>query len=403
MKRGHPEISKIYDSYKIYRIKTGQLPNISHMLEGKIDLNKTGSGGSSMGMGTGSACGDSNEDNNSYFEATNILDNSEIGDEEKQSENSEDNEDSLNMTRDNSENNENSKESQQPPQQQYENVPVELSDKTLEAIGKLMDEKLQNFVKQSDFEQLSLKVEHLNNKETLLETSHSEEIDIISSPALGALKKELESVKQECAALRLAVQQSQASKRQLQNELQTVDKMLHQRKLIIRNIKIVDPSKPLKTIEKLFRERLHLDDIKIINCTIIPSTKSTPESCKECICIELQNPQDAKEIFRQTHKLKDTGIFIESEISPFQRKRKDKLMVLRKELLRRKPELKVLVRNTTLVVNGKNFYWDDVEGLCHDSYKDAIELTAVEYLKSLTTLDLSEFINILQNYNIQMR
>ncbi|XP_065364399.1 uncharacterized protein LOC135957553 [Calliphora vicina] len=383
MKRAHPEINKIYEDFKAHKIKPGHLPNLVHALEAQMLSRNFATAAENGASGSDSNAAYSNDDTNQFSEVNNTLENNTM------CYSSDENEESLNTANEKS-----YKESQQQEVNNFENRPLELSSNTLEIFGKLIDEKLQHFVKQKEYNQLNDKVDELIKRNPTNNAS--------SETALTELKTEMDNLKKECAVLRLAVQQSQASKRQLQNELQTVDKLLHQRKLIIRNIQVFDSEQPLKSVKKLFTEKLDLPDIKIINCSIIPSLKTSNDSNKECLSLELDSPQACKAIFRQAHKLKNTGIYIESEISPFQRKRKNKLMVLRKELLRRKPDLKVLVRDITLVVNGKNFYWDDVEGLCHDGKHEAIELNGVEYLNMLSGLDISEFISILQNYNIQI-
>ncbi|KAM7349334.1 uncharacterized protein ACRADG_008331 [Cochliomyia hominivorax] len=361
MKRGHPEINKMYESFKSLKMKIGLLPNRLQIPRECVSTNE-------------------NSSTNLVFRRDSLA----------EDDTSDENEEIV-------ETNESSKESPQPQLVLNQEIAtVELSANTLEAIGNIIDEKLKNFVKLKDYELLNDKVKIL-----LKENGTNSEK---SNPSLLELKTEMENLKKECSLLRLAVQKSQASRLQLQNELQTVEKLLHQRKLIIRNIPVYNPEESRKSVEKLLKERLNLNDIKILNCSIIPSAKtSSMESHKETLSIELENPQACKLILRETHKLKNTGIFIETEISTFQRKRKNKLMVLRKELLKRKSDLKVLVRDTTLVVNGKKFYWDDVEGLCHDGKEEeALEMNGVEYLENVSGLDLREFINVLQSYNVQI-
>lgn len=374
MKRSHPEINKMYETFKAQKSKIGQLQNRMQISREFPAANENG-------------------DNNSFL----------ITESKGAYESSEDNdEDSTLMTnREILETNENSKESLQPIPINNQNTTIELSSKTLEAIGNIIDEKLKHFVKQTDYNYLNEKVDMLTKLQDTKQQPQSS-----SSPAtIGELKTEVENLKKECLLLRSAVQKSQASKRQLQNELQIVDKLLHQRKLIIRNIIVHEPEHPLRSVEKLFRERLNLYDMKIVNCCIIPAIESfsIKESNKVNLSVEMENTQDCKLILKQVHKLKNTGIFIELEISKFQRQRKNKLMVLRKELLKRKSDLKILIRDITLIVNGKKFYWDDVEGLCHDGkQEDALELNGVEYLNVVTGLDLKEFVNVLQNYNVQI-
>ncbi|XP_037823022.1 uncharacterized protein LOC119611502 isoform X2 [Lucilia sericata] len=351
MKRAHPEVNQIYENYKANKIKAGSDSNATY----------------------------SNDETNQFNEVDNPLE-------------------AASAIYESSDENEEEKsclESQMQVVNNKECVAQELPAKTLEIFQQMIEEKLQNYVQQKEYEQLNGKFNEIIKKQP--------SSDVSTYAALSELKIEVDNLKKECAVLRVSLQQSQASKRQLQNELLTVERQLHERKLIIRNLTVKDPEQPLESVQKLLSNILNLDDIKILNCCVIPSTKTTANTAhKECLSIELDSSQACKAILRQAHKLKDTGIFIEPEISPFQRKRKNKLMVLRKELLRRKPELKVLVRDTTLVVESKKFYWDDVEGLCHDGKYEAIELNGVDYLKQLSGLDLREFINVLQNYNIQI-
>ncbi|KAI8121254.1 hypothetical protein FF38_00840 [Lucilia cuprina] len=373
MKRAHPEVNQIYENYKTHKIKVGQFPTLAQIQEAQNITSNIASGSDSNATYSNDETNQFNEVDNPLEAASAIYESSDENEEEKSC-----------------------LESQLPVVNNNKQcVAQELPAKTLEMLQQMMEEKLQNYAQKKEYDQL-------NNKINVLIKSQPSNITGMDT-AILELRTEVDNLKKECSVLRVALQQSQASKRQLQNELQTVERQLHERKLIIRNLTVKDPEQPLESVQKLLSNILNLEDIKILNCCVIPSTKSSANTGhKECLSLEFDSSQACKAILRQAHKLKDTGIFIETDISPFQRKRKNKLMVLRKELLRRKPDLKVLVRDTTLVVESKKFYWDDVEGLCHDGKYEAIELNGVDYLKELSGLDLREFINVLQNYNIQI-
>lgn len=273
-----------------------------------------------------------------------------------------------------------------------------LSAESLKKLKVMISEKLQNLITTTGFNEVRDEVNKLVKLNAKKETQNASIVE--------KLKSEIDSLKKECSDLRLAVVQSQASKKQLQNELHKLETRLQQRKLIIKNLKISNTEQPITEIEKLFKENLGLHNVRVLSCNIIPcsntsTTSGTPNT--EIISVELSKAEDCKLVLKQMHKLRNSKVFIEPELTPLQRKRKNKLMVVRRELLSRKSDLKVLVRNTTLVVKGKNFHWDDTDGLCHDisTSPETLQTSGVEYLKSITGLDLTDFLNILQKYDIK--
>ena len=273
------------------------------------------------------------------------------------------------------------------------NTECQLSDKSWKMLETVIDQKLNAMVKETGYFELKSKIKKLMEDNTDRENA-------------AELQSHIESVRKECQTVSLAVKQSQADRIKLLNELQRLNTLLNGRKLIIRNIKITNKKKPLKYVENLLKNKLNLSELKIVKCSIMPKPKTTVRTFKnrERVSIELLSLEDCRLVLSQVNKLKNTGISIESVLSPLLRKHKNKLMVLRKELLKRKPDLKVSVRNVTLMVNDKKFYWDDIEGLCHDlTLPEAFNLCGVEYLKNLTGLDLSEFINILKKYDIKLK
>lgn len=407
MKRAHPEINKMYDTYKIHRIRTGVIPNL---LGGnqtkKISLPKTAVSNN----------GELLENHSSAFDASIFLEASEIQEEEGNSEISEPDAETMPNSSENGELYDSSKESvpqklasfTQPHSassaddcsvKERETNAIDLSQKTLYLIGEMMNEKLKEFVTQNEFKNLSKVVEEAIGKK---QTPTAD----LNTTSITELRKEIDLLKTESKSLNLLVKQLQASKHKMNCELYAMERSLNQRKILIKNLRILDTSQPQQAVETLLQQRLGLEGIPLLNVTVLPSTSKTNTSntTKETVLLELKNEKDSSKIFAQSYKLKNSGIFIEPELSLFQRKRREKLLVLRKELLRRKPDLKVMVRNATLLVNGQNFYWCDIQGLCHaTNHTETLQINATEYLKSLTGIDLNEFINILQNYDVQMR
>ncbi|TMW50839.1 hypothetical protein DOY81_004076 [Sarcophaga bullata] len=213
------------------------------------------------------------------------------------------------------------------------------------------------------------------------------------------LQSDIENLKEECKALRVDVKKTNVNKIKLQNEIQRLDSLLNQRKLIIINMEITNRRQPWIDVQNLFKTKLNLNEIKIVGCTVSPTEHRTSATITT---IELLRPEDCGLVLSQVDKLKNTGITIEPELSPLLREQRNKLMILRKELLSRKPELNVIVRYATLLVEGKKFYWDRFDGLCHDfTCTETNEIDSVEYMNQLTGLDVSEFIYVLRQYHIR--
>ncbi|TMW50847.1 hypothetical protein DOY81_004084 [Sarcophaga bullata] len=364
MRRYHPEISKLYEKHNLSRYRNAMTPAASHTLQdSKRNLDIEGK--------------DNISEENTVIEI-------DDDDDDDAAEDNTDNSESVHQ------------DSISSPS--VEGTSVGISATSLKKLEVIINEKLQNLVTETGFKQLNDEVNELVKINSIKDTENA--------AIVKELKSEIESLKKEYNALRLAVTESQATKKQLQNELQKLENRLQQRKLIIRNIKITNMEQPIKDVEKLFKENLNLHTVSILSCTIIPCSKTSSTSSTsdtETISVELSKAADCKLVLKHMHKLKNSKVFIEPELSPLQRKRKNKLMIIRRELLNRKPDLKVLVRDATLVVKSKNFYWNDTDGLCHDdcSSPEALQITGVEYLKNLTGLDLEEFLNILQKYDVK--
>uniref|UniRef100_A0A240SWD6 BED-type domain-containing protein n=1 Tax=Glossina brevipalpis TaxID=37001 RepID=A0A240SWD6_9MUSC len=407
MKRAHPEINKMYDTYKIHRIRTGVIPNLLGSSQTKkISLSKAVAPSSSELL----------ENHSSAFDASIFLETSETQEEEGNSEISEPDAETVPNSSENGELYESCKESipqkltsfTQPPStssaddgsmKDRETNAVDLSQKTLYLIGEMMNEKLKGFVTQNEFKNLSKVVEEAIGKKQTPATD-------LNFASVTELRKEIGLLKSESESLSLLVKQLQASKHQMHCELHTLERSLNQRKIRIKNLRIFDASQAQQTVETLLTQRLGLEGIPILKVTVLPSISksSLSNTTKETVLVELKHAQDSSKIFAQSYKLKNSGIFIEPELSMFQRKRKEKLLVIKKELLRRKPDLRITVRNASLMVNRQSFYWCDIQGLCHaTNHAGTLQINATEYLKSLTGVDLREFITILQNYDVQMR
>lgn len=147
-----------------------------------------------------------------------------------------------------------------------------------------------------------------------------------------------------------------------------------------------------------------MPNVQLENVSVI-GNRNRQHSDRQTLLVEVVRECDVNAIFRKSGCLKNTGIYIDSQMSKISLKRKEKLLVLRREMLRRNKSLKILVRNAQLLVCGTYFYWDDLLGLCLGNLdmleNNLLNDDAAEELMKLTKLDMKEFLNVLKNYDIR--
>ena len=263
------------------------------------------------------------------------------------------------------------------------------SDMSLKNLELIIDRTLRKLVNQTGYYSIRHRLNMLT-EDTVQKNNSSDMLK---------LQSDIDNLKEECKNLRLYVKKMNITKIKLQNEVQRLDTLLNERKLVIINMEITNRRQPRTDVENLFKNKLNLNEIKIDRCTVSPKRRRTSTTITT---IELLRPEDCRLVLNQVDKLKDTGITIEPELSPLLREQRNKLMILRKELLNRKPELNVIIRYATLLVEGKQFYWDKFDGLCHDlTCPGAAQIDSIKYMKRLTGLNVREFINVLRKYHVK--
>ena len=281
---------------------------------------------------------------------------------------------------------------------------IDLQHESVNLISNMLDQKLSRFVTRSEMKQLTRKLAGVSNPSVNIETNNND----------AAIQAQLKALENQCRELQAVVLKNQRSKFKLQRELHGLERSMQEGKLIVHNLKVVKTQEPQNAIEQLFAETLQLTDLKFSKVSSMG--KSNFSQDKQQILVELSNPKEVGLIFKNCHKLKHSGVFIEPQMSVYARKRNGKLLVLRREILKRQQQtttLQIQVRNGQLIVNGQKFFWDEVDGLCLENAGESIatdnaasfnlQTKAVDSLKTLTGLDLTEFLNVLKNYDVQFR
>uniref|UniRef100_A0A0A1X612 Leucine-rich repeat flightless-interacting protein 2 n=1 Tax=Zeugodacus cucurbitae TaxID=28588 RepID=A0A0A1X612_ZEUCU len=387
MKRSHPEVHKMYENYKLLK---------QHSRNMNLLANKSSAASSEQ----------------SFLDASTLLDNIQsstaqtANDTVENEQNSETTENSQpNSNADLNDTNENSVESQ-PHKNDISISEVNLSSKTLQAISKIFDEKLKSFVTKAELSDVTKNIiNQVRSRQSTPCSATVHDVDNDDDEEVADKKQDnYKTIEKELDVMRRRLSHSEHSKRILQRELHTLEKIVRKRKLIINNIPIQQDQQPQTAVEQLLKERFDMPNVQLESVTVIGNRNRTHND-RQTLLVEVVRECDVNAIFRKSACLKNTGIYIDSQMSQISLKRKEKLLVLRREMLRRNESLKIVVRNTQLVVCGTYFYWDDLLGLCVGNLDmpdtNLVSDDAAEELKKLTKLDMREFLSVLKNYDIR--
>ncbi|XP_017481397.1 PREDICTED: uncharacterized protein LOC108370570 [Rhagoletis zephyria] len=389
MKRSHPEVHKMYEQYKLLRQHGFGQMNMNLL------ANKPQTGADEQNFMNASA----------FQESTPSSTNVTGADATENEQNSETTENSQpNSNTDLIDTTENSVDSQLNKNYVHDSAQAEvnLSSKTLQAMSRMFDEKLKSFATKSELSEVTKNI--INQVRSRQSTPCSTAVTEDNEDEGGDQDK-YKTIQRELQLMRERLEHSEQSKRILQRELHTLEKVVRRRKLIINNIPVAPNQQPQQAVEQLFRERFNMPNVQLESVFVI-GNRNRIHHDRQILLVEVVHEVDVNAIFRKSACLKNTGIFIESQMSQISLKRKEKLLVLRREMLRRNASLKIMVRNTQLLVCDTFFYWDDLLGLCMGNL-DTPETEiisgdeAAEELQKLTKLDMKEFLNVLKTYEIR--
>lgn len=112
---------------------------------------------------------------------------------------------------------------------------------------------------------------------------------------------------------------------------------------------------------------------------------------------------DVTFIFKNSKKLKGTAFVIQPDFAFPTRKKRAKLFFLRKELMKKVPDLKTFVSVDKLIVNGHGFTWDDEKGLCFRSEQGGawLEQDGIHKLEQIIGCNLENMIGRLNEVGVR--
>ncbi|XP_067635277.1 uncharacterized protein [Eurosta solidaginis] len=406
MKRAHPEVYKMYDNYKILkqhgivtRPATAVAPREQGYFEPTSFLEALPPNSNTFNPES-DGIGIENEQDSETNTTTNT--------ENSQAHSNTDHTDTIENSNDSQLNKNQTRGAIGNTKQPIQQSEVNLSNKTLQAMSKLFDEKLKSFATKTELNEVTKNImNQVRSRQTTpcSSTIGGEDDEEYDDNNEGKIDERYKNFEKELQNLRERLDQTEQSKRMLQRELHLLEKVVRKRRLIISNLPIAPNQQPKAAVEQLLRERFDMPNVMLESVTVI-GNRNRPNQDRQTLLVQIVHENDVNAIFRKSSCLRNTGIYIESQMSQITMRRKEKLMVLRREMLRRNGSLRILVRNAQMLVCDTFFHWDDFLGLCMGNL-DAPENElvcgeeAIEELKKLTNLDMKEFLNVLKNYDIR--
>lgn len=212
---------------------------------------------------------------------------------------------------------------------------------------------------------------------------------LASKEDFQVLNAEMDAIKTENVRLKEEINVLKLESEVREDRITTLEINARKGNLILRGLKNSNDlqSNPTLVVTDFFKEflGLHLENADIH--VYAPGRKSN--SPQALLVVTFGRDQDKWKVLNAAKKLKGTGFFIHPDFPPMVRKRRQKLLLVKKELLRVNSSLKVTVQSDKLFVNDCKFMWRDGTGL-HSTDKNCDKVLSV-----LAKKELEPFIKML--------
>lgn len=223
----------------------------------------------------------------------------------------------------------------------------------------------------------------------------NEKLSILPSLAtkedIQPILEELNSLKEENRCLRNDIET--LKKANLRNEklVEDLELKFRSNNLIFRGLKSSD-NEFNKTVVDFCQEILKVE----INPNCINVLPLGPrDAANKPLLGNFLRHQDKTAIMGKLKMLKNTGFTVHQDFPESVRKKRSKLLLLKKEISRIKPSLRMTMRADTLILQGHKFNWCDITGLRSYSGEDGLKK-----LNDLLNWDLSQFVNALRSNSL---
>lgn len=220
-------------------------------------------------------------------------------------------------------------------------------------------------------------------KDVVADLLDSKLSSLASKDDISDIKNDLKSLKEENARLRTENKALRERLRDLDSRLEDLEVKSRQNNLIFKGLKHSTEDNVEQVITSFCKQVFNVDispeKLQVRHLGANGSTNSP-------LLVTFLQPKDKFNIIKSSHMLKGSGFVIFQDLPVPTRKKKMKLLLLRREIQRLNPRLKVKIRPNYILVDGKKFFWSLDDGL-RFGHEDGIS-----QLNLLVGCNLSDFL-----------
>jgi regulator of replication initiation timing len=169
---------------------------------------------------------------------------------------------------------------------------------------------------------------------------------------INNLKKQIKDLREENQQLREEVKLVQEKQKANERKLDMMDNKLRRNYLIFKGLSKENETNYAETIRGFCKEVLKIETPIYIN----KAFKIGPQNSKfNLILASFSNQSEVTQILQNRKKLKGTGYVIQEDLAENTRKRRNKILAIRKEILKLNKSTKLTIRWDYTVVEGVRF------------------------------------------------
>uniref|UniRef100_T1HH99 Endonuclease-reverse transcriptase n=1 Tax=Rhodnius prolixus TaxID=13249 RepID=T1HH99_RHOPR len=169
---------------------------------------------------------------------------------------------------------------------------------------------------------------------------------------IKSLKEQVQSLKEENCNLR--------------ERIDNMEMLNSKNNLIFKGIPNTEETSPQKIVKEICQKVLEVEEPVMISNTFIIGNQA---SKRNIIKAEFALQTTVQQIFRNVKKLKGCGISIQNDFPLVIRLRRNKLLTIRRVMMKENYKTKIIIRQDKMLIGGKRFHWNDDKGRMFESKK----------------------------------
>ena len=245
--------------------------------------------------------------------------------------------------------------SPQMDRQAMEDIMAAFSDRMMDKFSSILDSK--NYITKAEVERL----------ESMMGRLHDEN---------KSLRSEVENLK----------------KREMERErkLEVMENQMRKNNLFFKNMSPSDTRTPKEIVGEFCSEILKVGEVRVVEARWVGSNKagSTDKTVGNILATFLDSDTISR-ILKNTKNLKGTNFIVQRDLAHLTQVRRGKLLGLRKEIMKLKKDIRVVVSYDRMFANNKKFEWDLARGISFcggDGLGKLNELVEADMTEAVTKL-----------------